>query len=534
MVQPKYLLFIIISFVFFLSACTNDQTTSNKTEGDTAAKGNTVQGEKVLNIAIPADPKTLDPQFSAALSQIAIAENAFSGLVRFPPGTVDVSKIEGDLAEKWESNEEATQWTFHLRQGVQWHKGYGEVTAEDIKASFERVKNPDNGVPNASQYSHVESIETPDQYTVVFNLNRQDPIFVTKLLAYSSGFIVNTKALEKGEYVGTGPFAIEEHKTQDSVVLVKHKEFFRGEPKIDKILYKVMSDPTAVDAAVDKGEIHIMHGTSDPLWQEGRKKNPNIYAEFSAPLAISGYYLNMSEPPFDDIKVRQAVAHAIDTKAYSDSMLITEGGGEAKGPVPSDVPGSVNVGAYKYDPEKAKQLLKEAGYENGLTLPNHYISSVGYVQKAMLYAQDQLKAVGIELPLEQIDDTTYVQNMRKGMNLLTYQAFTRIPHLIYWLHDVYYGPSTVGTPTGVINFSHYNKSDDLIEQMLIETDEEKAKQIGGQVIQQIQDEYVAIILAEYSVPEIRSKNVDLGYNNDKHEGNLLYYPIITEATDIKQ
>lgn len=525
--KKLYLFFTVL--VILLAACSNSET-SSESSSETLS-----DGEKVLNIAIPADPKTLDPQKSGALSQIAIAENSFNGLVRFPPGIVDVSQIEGDLAEKWEHNEDATQWTFYLRQGVQWHKGYGEVTAEDIKASFERVKDPENGITAASSYRHVESIETPDKYTVVFNLSRPDPIFLTKVLAYSGGFIVNTKALEeKDEFIGTGPFVIEKYNTQDSVVAVKHKEFFRGEPKIDKIVYKVMPDPTAVDVAVDKGEIHIMHGTSDPQWQESRMNNPDIYVEFTAPLAIAGYYLNTSKPPFDDIRVRQAVAHAIDAKGYAENMLITKGRGWGYGPIPSDVPGSIEVGGYEYNLEKAKQLLKEAGYENGLTLPKHYISTVGYVQKAMLYAQDQLKKIGIELPLEQIDDTTYVQNMVKGMNLITYQAFTRIPHLNHWLNDVYYGPSSVGTPTGLINFSHYNKSDELIEQLLVETDEEKARELGEQIQKQIKEEYVVIPLAEYSVPEIRRKEVDLGYNNNKQEGNMLYYPIITEATDIKQ
>lgn len=524
---------MFIAFVVVLSACSNEQTSSNQTDGETKMES-TVQGEKVLHVAIPADPKTLDPHMSGSLAQIAIAQNSFNGLVRFPPGTVDVSTIEGDLAESWEKNDEATQWTFHLRQGVQWHKGYGEVTAEDIKASFERVIAPANGISSANHYKTVEKIETPDKYTIVFHLSQADPTFLTKVVAYYGGFIINTKALEAGEIVGTGPFVIDEYTTQDNVVAVKHKEFFRGEPKIDKVIYKVMSDPTAIDIAMDKGEIHISHGSSDPMWIADREKNSDIILEYTQPLSIGIYFINQSKPPFDDIRVRQAIAYALDTKSYAESMVKNDNGGIPKGPIPSDVPGVSDFGTYEFNVQKAKQLLKEAGYENGLTLPTQQTTPRASVAKPMLYAQDQLKEIGIELPLDQVDDTTYTQNTRKGMNSFLYNAFTRIPHMNIWLHDVFYGPSAVGTPTGIINYSHYNKSDELINQLLLEVDEEKATQLSEQIQKQIKDEYVAIPLVEYSVPEQRRKEVDLGYNNNKHEGNMYYYPIITENTDLKQ
>ena len=533
MLKPKYLLFILLSFVLILSACSSDQTSSNKPKGE-PAKVNTVQGEKIINVAIPADPKTIDPHFSQSLAQIAIAQNSFNGLVRFPPGTVDVSTIEGDLAEKWEKNDEATQWTFHLKQGVQWHKGYGEVTAEDVKASFERVKDPANGVPLASQYNIIEKIDTPDQHTIVFHLNRPDPIFLTKVVAYYGGFIINTKALAKDEIVGTGPFEIQEHKTQESVVTIKHKAFFRGEPKIDKVVFKVMPDPTAIDMALDNGEIQIAHGSSDPLWIEDRRKNTDIILEYTKPRSIAVYYLNESKAPFNDIRVRQAVAYALDSKSYTESMITKESGGVPVAAIPSDVPNVSDLGIYEYDIKKAKQLLKEAGYENGLTLPKQLTTARASVAKPMLFAQDQLKKIGIELPLEQVDDTTYTVNIKKGQNDFVFNAYTRIPHINIWLHDVFYGPSTVGTPTGVINYSHYNKSDELIAQLLVETDGEKASQLAEQIQQQIRDEYVAIPLTEYSVSEQRRKEVDLGYNNNKHDGNMYYYPIITENTDLVQ
>lgn len=533
MKKPSSLLFIFIAFIMVLAACSNEQTSTSETDGE-ATKDETVQGEKVINYAIPSDPKTLDPHFMNSLANYAIVQNTFNALVRFPPGNADVSKIEGDLAESWESSEDAKQWTFHLRQGVQWHKGYGEVTAEDVKASFDRVMDPTSGITSGYKFSKVEKIEAPDNYTVIFHLADSDPLFLTKVIDFSGGYIVNIEAIEAGETVGTGPFVVEEYKTQDKVVAVKNTEFFRGEPKIDKVVYKVMTDPTAVDMAMDKGEIHLAHGSPDPIWVAERSKNPDLILESPMPASLGSIYLNVTQEPFDDIKVRKAIAHAIDVTSYAAGMIAPENGGVPSGPIPLDVAGAIDVKAYEYDIEKAKELLKEAGYEDGLTLPKQYVSPHRSVSEPVIFIQDQLKEIGIELPLEQVDDTTYRQNAIKGMNSVTYNAFNRIPHISIWLQEVFYGPSAVGTPTGVINFSHYSKSDDLIKQALVETDQDKANQLYEQIQKQIRDEYVSIPLMEYRVPEVRRKEVVLGYNNNKHEGTIHYYIKVTEATDLVQ
>lgn len=531
LLKLKNLFFIFMAFVIVLSACTNDQSTANnsETKGE-EEKATQVTGDKTLNVAIPGDPKNLDPHFAGSLAQYAVVQNVFNGLVRLPPGSVDVNKIEGDLAESWEKNNEATEWTFHLREGIQWHKGYGEFTSEDVKLSFERILDPANGITSRNKYASLKQIDVPDKYTVVFHLSAPDPLFLTKVLAYSGGFIINKKAIDSNEVIGTGPFVVEEHKTQDSVITVKNKEFFRGEPKIDKVIYKVMTDPTAVNMAMEKGEIHMAHGTSDALWIADRKTKADLVLEYTGPMAIGNLYLNVSKPPLDNIKVRQAIAYAIDAKSYAESMVDAETGNVPLGPIPSEINGVNDSDRYEYNIEKAKQLLKEAGYENGLTLPKQYTSTQPYASKPMLYAQDQLKKVGIDMPLETVDDTTYTQNVRKGLNNITYIAFTRVPHISVWINDVFYGPSAVGTPTGNINFSHYSKSDELIKQALVETDEAKANQLYQEIQQQIKDEYAAVPLVEYTVPEIRRKEVDLGY---KQEGNLLYYFNITELTDLK-
>lgn len=526
MKHVKNLMLLFVALLLVAAGCSNNGEQSSS-EGDAENK------EQVLYFAIGGEVKDLDAHFLAGLPKYAVGPNIYNALVRFPMGTADVENLEPDLAESWETNDDATQWTFHLREGVQWHKDYGELTAEDVKWSFERVMDPENGISHASNYTNVESIETTDDLTVVFHLKEPDPNFLTKVADYQGGYIVNKDAIEANEVIGTGPFVFEEYKTQDSVTLVKNEKYFRGEPKLDKIVYKIMTDQTAIDVAMEKGDIHIALGSSDPLWVEEKSQNSDLIIEVGKPLNMAAFYLNTSKPPFDDIRVRQAFAHAIDVQKYVDTYIVEGVGQVPQGLIPSDVVGAENVGNYEYNPEKAKQLLKEAGYEDGLDLPPQYVSQAPHILNPMLFAQDQLKQVGINMPLEQIEHTTYQENMRKGMNNVSYVSLNRIPHVANWFKDLYYGPSSVGTPTGNVNYSHYSGSDDLIEQALVETDPEKAEALYKEIQQQMIDAYPAVPLAEYGTTIVRRAEVNLGYNDNKHEGSLHYYIQIDENTFIE-
>lgn len=532
MVQMRKFIFLLVASIFLMTACTSNETTNPKssTENPSEKQG----GEKVLYVQIGGEVKDFDPHYLAGLPEYASVIPLFNGLVRLPPGTVDVDNIEGDLAEKWESNETATEWTFYLRKGVQWHKGYGELTSEHVKKSFERVIDVNNGISAALNFKHVNSIETPDDYTVKFILNEPDPNFLTRVVNFSGGHIVNMEAVEADEpYIGTGPFMFEEYKTQDQGVLVKNKDYFRGEPKIDKIILKVMADPTATDVALEKGDIHIAFGSGDPLWIESTMKKENLKIDIGDKFAIGAFFFNTKKAPFDDIRVRQAVAHAIDVEAYVKTFTAEGVAAVPKGPVPESVSGAVDVGAYEYNPEKAKQLLKEAGYENGLKLPKQFVSTGAHILRPMTYVQDQLKQVGIDLPLEKVEHTTFHDNNRKAMHSVSYVAFNRPPHISWWMRDVYYGPSSVGTPTGSANYSLYSGSDDKIAKALVETEEEKANALYAEIQQEIKDFYAIVPFIDTATVMVRNKRVKLGYNNDEYDGALGYYYEITENTDLE-
>jgi len=529
-IKSTFLFFLIA--IIILSGCKG-----NSTEIVEGSNSNT--GEKVLNIALNGEANKLDPHFASPVTEVSVVQSMFNGLVRFPTGTVNFDEIEGDLAEKWETNEDATQWTFYLQKGVQWHKGYGELTSEDVKWSFERVMDEKTGSPWKGDYKNVVSIEAPDPYKIVFKLNEPDASFLLKVLNYHGGMIVNKKAIEDAgdQYmtspVGTGPFMFEEYKAKDRAVLVKNPDYFRGEPKLDKLVFKIMTDPTAVEIALDKGEIQLAAGLNDQLWIDQKKQNENLILEYTSPPLLWGIYLNTSKPPLDDIRVRQAIAHAIDIEPLINDVLGKDAAKIPASPVPTGYFGRSEVGHYEFDPDKAKELLKEAGYENGLTLPKQYISTLASYLDKMLYIQDQLRNVGIEMPLEQVDHSTYHENARNDLNNVILYGYVRSPHADSTLTQFFYGPSTVGKSTAVTNYSHYENIDDLIEQGRVELDLEKAKDIYKTAQEQIKKDYVFVPIAESETVLVRRKEVELGYNSNQIEGTMIYFYYVDENTDIK-
>ena len=221
---------------------------------------------------------TIDPAFITSGSDYSIAYLIYNGLIKYKPGT---REIVGDLAEKWEVSPDGLLYSFWLRKGVKWQKGYGDFTAQDVKYSFERIMNPDTESRFFSEFATVDSIEVEDDYTVHIHMKEPSPEFIGAVLTYRPGLIVNQKAIEElgdqyqNDPVGTGPYYWESSLPGVEIVLKRNPDYFGPEPVIDTVVSKLIQEEAAKEIAMESGDLDMAY-FEEPEIQRRVIDNPDL------------------------------------------------------------------------------------------------------------------------------------------------------------------------------------------------------------------------------------------------------------------
>jgi peptide/nickel transport system substrate-binding protein len=267
-----------------------------------------------------ADAGKLDPHIASTTPDKGLLSWMFNGLVRVRPGRISPEFIEPDLAESWTSNPAGTEWTFKIRGGVQCHHGYGEFTADDAAYSLKRASNKATS-SYSNDYSAVDKVEALDKSTLKITLKNPVAGFLGYVANVNGGNMICKKAAEEmGENfakkpIGTGPFMFAEYQPQQFVKLVANKQYFRGAPLIDDITYRYIPADSSRDLAFQSGELDMVYGKQDQTWVDRMSKLPGVKVVAMDPAELSELHLNVTVKPLDDIRVRQAIAYAIDRKA---------------------------------------------------------------------------------------------------------------------------------------------------------------------------------------------------------------------------
>ena len=470
------------------------------------------QRKKVLNIAAK-EPDTLDPHSSTLGQSQAIARFMFRGLTRFAikDGKVTTAEVEPDLAESWTMAPEGTIWTFKLRKGVQFHKGFGEMTAEDVKFSFERQINKTPGTRYGVNLDVIKSIEVVDPYTVQIALKAYDPIFLLRMVGYQNGYIVSKKAATNHEQfkwnpIGTGPFYFERHSPREKIVLKAFDKFAGGRPQIDEVQwFDVPEDATKL--------IGLEKGTFDMLYPEvvtadfaDQVKKMGAVMDRRGPGGQERFYINTEAKPFDDIRVRKAFMHAIDRKVIKETMYPGGLAQLATSCVPTGYFGHIPMTFPEHNPALAKKLLAEAGHPNGLTIKPYFISKSFFYPKVLTLAQEQLKQAGINVELQIVEHATYHDNIRKNLNPFVLYGGTRITDADPWL-SLFFDTKEIPDPaTGNkgTNFAHYRNIDDLLHAGRVERDQKKRAAIYAEAQKRMEKDLVCLPISD--VPNQWARN----------------------------
>ncbi|HTS23612.1 MAG TPA: ABC transporter substrate-binding protein [Casimicrobiaceae bacterium] len=491
--------------------------------------------QKVLNVGMAAaDLGSLDPHRSATTPDKAVIGWMFNGLVRFKPGTMNPDQIEPDLATSWDTSADGLTWTFHLRKGVQCNNGYGELTADDVAFSLKRAGDPKISA-FSSDYADVASVDAVDPATVRISFKRRPPSVLGILTNYQGGNIVCKKAVEKlgddfrTKSVGTGPFAIEEYTPNQSLTLVANKNYFRGAPKIDRIVYRYIPSDATRDLAYTSGEIDLIYGRQDQVWAERMKALPHTVVDVFGPGELSDMNLNITKKPLDDLRVRQAIAYAVNR----DELVKFKGALTARAPVsiiPHDYLGTdENAPLYPYDPAKAKQLLTEAGYGNGVKI-TLIQTQLPTMLNTMQVVQAQLRKVGIDLQLDVVDHPTFHAQIRKDLSPIVMYSAARLPVADVYLTQFFHSRSIVGTPTAVTNFSHCSVADADIDGARASTDPGKQKALWKDAQDKLVKDVCAVPLYEQLQVWAHRDKLDFGY---KLDASLSLGPLITEQSTLQ-
>lgn len=491
--------------------------------------------DKTLRVAInSADIGTLDPHRTSSTQEKVPISWIFGGLVRFPPGSSDPAKIEGDLAESWTSSPDGLVWTFKLRRGVQFHRGYGEATAADAVYSIERAADPKRS-SFSSTFAALQKVEAVDPYTVRITLKSPVPSLLGLVSNYHGGMIVSKKAdQELGEAfklkpVGFGPFEFVEHLTQRELNLKAHDKYYRGKPKIARISYKFIVSDSSRDLALAAGELDLSYGKREQRWVERMKQQPNTRVDVFGPGEFRTIFFNKNIKPLDDKRVREAITRAVDVP-----QLMKFVGADVLKPARSVVPpgyaGEADVGPkYPTDIAKAKALLVEAGFPQGLTI-KMVTSNHNAQLPVMEVVQGQLKRAGITLVMDVVEHTTYHAQIRKDISALVFYGAARFPVADAYLTEFYHSRSEIGSPTQVTNFSHCKVADAEIDAARSAPDNATRMAKWKEAQEKIQADICAIPLFDLQQVWVRTDKLDYGVAVD---GALNLTPPIFENTTLK-
>lgn len=455
---------ILVLAALLMTACGGKQTDGGATPqtgpehtGDSAG---TAAVSKDFTYVCGTEPTTLDPHLVNDNATARASGQIFETLVYRDTD----SSIKPGLAESWTTSEDASVWTFTLRQGVKFQDGE-PFNAEAVKYNIERLQNPETAAPKASVVNMVESVTVVDEYTVSFTLTEASSVFLAQISSYTTGMLspkaAETYGKEFGQHpVGTGPLKLESWDYGSSLKLTRFDNYW-GEPAaVDSVTIRIVPEDASRVMMLKTGDADVVAGIP-PIQISDLEADPAVKV-----LTETGYRtiflgMNSTKAPLDDVRVRQAINYAIDRDSiiqnvmrniasYPDSFMISNViDFSAKG-----------LGCYEYNPEKAKELLSEAGVKNltlTLSTPEGRYANDRQVAEVL---QHMLNEVGITATIDVLDWGAYQERATAGEHelfLLGMGCPTGDPEFNLYMN--------FGT-TGPQNYSRFSNS--TVDQLLTE------------------------------------------------------------------
>lgn len=409
-----------------------DEDDPTEPADDEGGNGEVQQGG-VWRMALHGDPSTNVVQAPGALVDILVNKTMYNNLVQYALSE-DGQSIElvPDLAESWEANDDLSEYTFTIKEGVLWHDGE-PFTVEDVKFSIETILNPDNNGSGRANIASIDTVEIVDERTVKFIL-KESFADLPIMLGYNRPMFPKHR-LEGADFnnptdflqnpVGTGPFKFVELVQGSHLETEAFEDYFEGRPLLDGIFFAVIPDGNTRVAQLLSGDIDFT--VIEPAQLEAVEGREDVEVRFTPQVNYYFFAINHSVERFSDVRVRRALVHAIDREAIIENVL--QGAGTvAVGPINPLLGDFYNsdIEPYPYDMDMAASLLEEAGWtkdesgklvnEAGETFPILFNGpSINPVMVQVIqYAEQQYTELGFEVTLDIVDWPVHLDSYRTG------------------------------------------------------------------------------------------------------------------------
>jgi len=457
-----------------------------------------------ITLAMQLEPPHLDPTSAAAGAiDSVLYSNVFEGLTRFAS---DGSIIPG-LAQSWVISDDGMTYTFKLAEGVTFHDGT-TMDAEDVKFSLDRARAEDSANAQKALFASIADVEAVDASTVKITLSAPNGSLLFNL-AWGDAVIVAPESIEniKQAPVGTGAFKFANWVQGDNITLEKNADYWGTPAKLDKVTFKFISDPTAAFAAVMADDVDVFAGYPAPENVPQFEADPRFQVIVGNTEGETILSTNNKMPPFDNVKVREAMAHAIDRQAIIDGAMFGLGTpiGTHFAPHNPDYVDLTTGSAY--DPEKAKALLAEAGFAEGFTTTLK-LPPPSYARRGGEIIAAQLREVGIQTEITNLEWAQWLEEVFKGKDF----GLTIVSHT---------EPMDIGIYARPDYYFQYDDADFQAMNTALEAEADPAKRSAllEQMQRKISGDYVNGYLFQLAIPTIAKAGVQGLWENAPTQAN---------------
>ena len=520
------------------------------------------KGEQVFIYACSGDAARLDPADVTDGESIQRCDNMFEGLLEFKPNSTE---LQPGLATSWQVSSDGKELTFNLRRGVKFHDGT-DFNADAVVFSFARQYDKDSEYNKFGEWAYwgymftdIDRVEKIGDYKVKIFMKRPNASIMTSLAMFTVAIVspANAESLKEDAFknpVGTGPFKFVEWVKDDHITLEAYDGYWKGRPAIDKIIFRVIPDPSARLLALEAGEVHGMEYPNPADFDriKANKKltlmsEPGMNVGYMAINAGYGYTdankngrKDADEPwektpgyyePLTKVKVRQAINMAIDKKSIVKNLYKGTAIAAKNGMPPFMLGYNDKVQDWPYDPARAKKLLAEAGYPNGFEVTLHvmpvsrpYMFDPPKIGEAI---QSYLGAVGIKVNFYQVDWGTYLQEAEAGKHQMCLLGWTGDNGDPDNFMNVLYGPNAAKIGTSG-NYGFYNdmKAQELLSAATATFDVKKRAELYQKAQEMIHESANWVYIAHANQSLVFRANVK-GFKMNP-TSRMFFYPITIE------